>query len=98
MVFAEPIFTIKKKIITCKILGDLFKRNLFKYFDMEDNKDIGRQIPKTLWSSFLYNGITLASLSLFGNIPEHKDCLIIMLSGREMIHFISFNDFEDKLS
>ena len=42
MVFAEPILTIKKKIITCKILGDLFKRNLFKYFDMEDNKDIGR--------------------------------------------------------
>ena len=30
--------------------------------DMEDSGDIGRQFPKIRWSSFLYNGTTLASL------------------------------------
>ena len=94
----NPYWLLKRRWLDVKYSEICLNATFSNIWSMEDNEDIGRQFPKTLWSSFLYNGLSLASLSLLENMPEHKDWLIIMLSWREMIHFMSFNNFEDKLS
>ena len=65
---------------------------------MEESRDIGWLFPNNVLSYFLYKGITLAILSLSGNVPVHNDWLIIMLSGRDTTFSISFSNLVEMLS
>ena len=42
MVFAEPILTIKKRLLHVKYSEICLNATFSNIFDMEDNKDIGR--------------------------------------------------------
>ena len=61
----------------------------------DDNRLFGNYNGITLAN---YNGITLAIFNLLGNIPVHRDWLINMINGYDMISEISFNIFDDILS
>ena len=45
------------------------------------------------WTWTWKKGITLPNFSLSGNIPVHRDWLIIILNGRETTCLISFSNF-----